>query len=128
VKSTEEAGFYRTTAGLNKTVVYQNRATMGVSGNKYTKNRELAYRNFIKMYYAGECNLDNRFATIAELVAFIKGFDDSFNPSPNSVTKLKTRGIAPRNVARIPVVLEFVEYVKKTFPDFDEEKFLTPVQ
>jgi predicted nuclease of restriction endonuclease-like (RecB) superfamily len=59
------------------------------------------------------------------LVTFIKGFDESFNLSPNSITKLKTRGLAPKNVARIPIVLEFVDYVKKTFPDFDSEKFLS---
>jgi len=92
---------------------------------KYRDYKELAYRNFVKAYYGGLCGLsNNHFDSIKQLIAFIRTHDETYNPSVNSIIKMKGRKITLGVVPAITEVLNFVEYIKKEFPDFREGEFM----
>jgi len=92
---------------------------------KYKDYKELAYRNFVKAYYGGLCGLPtNHFDSIKALITFIRTHDDTYNPSVNSIIKMKGRKLTLGFVPAITEVLNFVEYVKKEFPDFRDDEFM----
>lgn len=129
VDSISHSEMYRTVASLNKTVQYSRRCTMPTTVTKYKNYEELAFRNFIKAYYGGLCGLPkNHFDSIKSLISFIRNHDSSYNPSVNTIVKMKGRKLTLGFVPRITEVLNFVDYVKKEFPDFKEDEFLGSLQ
>jgi hypothetical protein len=121
----KQSQMYRTIASLNKTVLYSRRCTLSTGVTKYKDYKELAYRNFVKAYYGGMCGLPTgHFKTVKSLIDFIKVYDKNYKASVNTIIKMKGRKLTLGFVPSIAEVLEFVNYVKKEFPDFKEIEFL----
>ena len=69
-------------------------------------------------------NLDDRLKTYADIIDFIKGYKENKKITKQSISNLKNRKLIFKSVPRTPETLDFVEYVKKTFENFDVDSFL----
>jgi hypothetical protein len=125
VEDISQSRLYRSVISLNKTDLYSRRCTVKTTDTVYKEYKELAYRNFIKAYYSRDHGLDERFGSVKSLKEFIKRYDSSYDPTVNSIIKLKRRKTSLGMVPPIKEVLDFVDYVEKEFPNFNRETFLS---
>jgi hypothetical protein len=118
--------FYRYFASLNKKTIY-HKNTSGSSSVKsvYKSYLELAIRNFLKALQKNLYNLDNsKFYNYAEIIEYIKDYDSTYKISYNYLAQLKRRDNLKKNsVIRTVETNAFVDYIKKKFPNFDDESF-----
>lgn len=106
-----------------------DKATHTLSGSLYKNMVDMAVRNFIRLYLAdtpGYGLVKGTFKGYADIVKFVKGFDKSMRISKQSISNLKHRKLILQLVPNVRETREFVDYVKKVFPDFEVEKFLKP--
>lgn len=95
---------------------------------KYHTYIETGVRGFIKAILSK----DNRygipkdaFKSYQDIIDFIKGYEPAreVKLSLSSLSKLKNRNAITRTVPRIPVNEAFINYVKQTFINFDDDRF-----
>ena len=125
VEDKEFCSNLRRVSKLHKNKIY-NRETSQLSGNIYKNYTDLAVRNFVKGLVSEPkmFNLDDRLKTYADIIDFIKGYKDNKRITKQSISNLKNRKLIFKSVPRTPETLDFVEYVKKTFENFDVDSFL----
>jgi hypothetical protein len=102
-----------------------NKGTSVSSGNRYKTYIELAVRNFIKGLLSNppKYNLNNVWQSYSEIIDFVKGFDSKIKISRQSISNLKNRKSIFKTVPRTKETMEFIDYVKVKFPEFDENTF-----
>jgi len=113
---------------LHKQRLY-NKHSSTLTGNKYKNYTDLAIRNFIKGLLSDppKYKLD-KYLNYSEIIDFIKAFDDKAKVSKQSISNLKNRKMILKPVPRTKETVEFVEYIKTKFRNFDENDFLAESQ
>nr|QJQ35212.1 hypothetical protein [Fusarium ramigenum] len=121
------------TQGIKKGVFLQNltlapyRYYSSISKKDTNCEREISiiYVNFIKALLHNELNLSrDRLKTYREILKFLEGFSKKITFSISYVSKLKIQGGKFEKVSNSQLSLDFIRYVKKTFPEFNESEFL----
>jgi hypothetical protein len=104
-----------------------NKGTSVSSGNRYKTYIELAVRNFIKGLLSNppKYNLYNDWQSYSEIIEFVREFDSKIKISKSSISHLKGRKMIFKNIPRTKETMEFIEYVKSKFPEFDEDSFFS---
>nr|QJQ35550.1 hypothetical protein [Fusarium ananatum] len=124
------------TQGIKKGVFLSNLAlatcryysSIGKKDTNYDKEISIIYVNFIKALLHNELNLSrDRLKTYREILKFLEGFSKKITFSKSYVSKLKIKGGKFEKVSKSPLSLDFIRYVKKTFPEFNESEFLISV-
>ena len=124
VKNVGVCEVYRFLSKLPKQSIYQKNTSINVFKNTYKSYTELAVRNFLKALLNDKLNLNkNVFKNYNEILEFIKNYDKNYKLSVNVLSQLKRRGITIKGVVRNEETENFVSYIKKTFPDFDEKSY-----
>jgi hypothetical protein len=124
VSTAELSNLFRYLSNYSKDGIYSK--SLGSSySNKYKNLSEIIIRNFLKALLNNELNLKYKyFKNYDGIIKFIMHFKPihKINITENYLAQLKRRG----NFVRVPPSSEldrFIEYVKKTFPDFDDKGF-----
>lgn len=113
---TNRAMFTYLTQGTNRIMYYSTKAS-------YSKEMGVIYINFTKALLHNKLNLDkNRFDKNAKIIDFLEGFQGDKLFTRHHITKLKNQGEFDR-VPLTPKSKEFINYVKREFPDFDGFEF-----
>lgn len=109
---------------FHKQSIY-SKGTSTSSGNKYKSYIDLAVRNFLRGLLSNPplYNLKNEFTSYSEIVEFVQGYDDKIKLSKSSISHLKSRKMVFKTVPRTKVTMDFIDYVKIKFPEFDEVSF-----
>jgi hypothetical protein len=104
-----------------------NKATTG-----YKSGLEIGIRNFIKAYYSKNENFGlkgTEFRYVKDMITFISGYESTkvnkIKISTHSITRLRHRKLFHRPVPRTSENLRFCNYIKQTYPYFNEELFLS---
>ena len=120
----ELSNLFRFLSNYSKDGIYSK--SLGSSFNNNYKNQsEIIIRNFLKALLNNELNLNYKhFKNYDSIINFIIQFkpENNFKITPNYLAQLKRRG----NFIKIPPSPEldrFIDYVKKTFPNFDDKGF-----
>jgi hypothetical protein len=133
-----ECKVLRAISQLPKKRAYQ-RLTSTSGGSKYKSNIELAVRNFLKVLFNNEMNLDsNQFTSYKDIIEFLNGFYESIEGldgfesvkrmkfSENYIAQIKARSLKNRIRKVVPktlVTIKFVDYVRIKFPGFEDNEF-----
>jgi len=124
VKSIDEGKLYRFYASLNKTSIYEKKASNNSLKTMYKSYLDLAVRNFLKGLMKDSYNLDSSsFANYKDIIDYIHSYDKTYKITPNNLAQLKRKGVIKRPVVKTTETLGFVEFVKNKFPKFDEGSF-----
>ena len=109
---------------FHKQSIY-SKGTSVSSGNQYKNYVDLAVRNFIKGLLSDpqKYNLNSEVTSYSEIIEFVKGFDDKIKISKDSISKLKNRKMIFKTVPRRKETLNFIDYVKTKYKDFNESEF-----
>lgn len=109
-----------------------NRRTNFLTRNKYTNYTDLAIRNFVKGLIKNP--LDSHFVEIANelnnynsIIDFILSYKANYKISKSSISNLKSRKLIEKQVPRLPETVDFVDFVKIRFPNFDSDKFFNHI-
>jgi hypothetical protein len=97
-----------------------------ISDNKYKNMVDIGIRNFIKGLLTTTPLFNLHQGDIGgyqEIIDFVKGFDSSTKLTPNSLAKLKGRDISVKSIPRLKEIELFVNYIKTTYPQFNENLF-----
>lgn len=123
VLNAEESKNLRYISKLHKSRLY-NKSSNILSGNKYKDYSDLAVRNFIKGLLSDppKYNLPSQ-SNYTDIIRFIKQFDSEIKVTKQSISNLKNRKTILKNVPRTKETLQFIEYVKTKYPNFDEKAF-----
>lgn len=123
VKNVDEAGLYRTLSKKPYVKKYQRQLNVRVFRNKYKNVLEITIRNFIRSLLSGTLNLENTFENYTELSNYINEYDKDLKITPAIIAQLKRRAVKPKKLYRDSISGEFVKYIIKRFPRFDDKKF-----
>nr|QJQ35263.1 hypothetical protein [Fusarium lactis] len=100
-------------------------SSIGKKDTNYEREISIIYVNFIKALLHNELNLSrDRLKTYREILKFLEGFSKKITFSKSYVSKLKIKGGKFEKVSNSQLSLDFIRYVKKTFPEFNESEFL----
>lgn len=109
-----------------------NRRTNFLTRNKYTNYTDLAIRNFVKGLVKNP--LENHYIDIAKelnnynsIIDFVLEYKSNYKISKSSISNLKSRKLIERQVPRLPETIDFINYVKNKFPNFDSDKFFNKI-
>jgi hypothetical protein len=100
--------------------------TTSVGSNKYGASDEIAVRKFLKGVLSSPplFNLPTGyFETRAELVSYVKGYNPDLKISLESLSRYKNRSVKLGLVQKSKETRKFVDFVRTTFPNFDENSF-----
>jgi hypothetical protein len=126
IKDNKHALLLRTSKSLDRNKKYTQN-THVVANSKYSNYLELGVRNFIKFLLADKLNLNykNNFDSYKDLVDYIKLYDSNININERIIIRYKqdSKFKVPRLVPRIKEVINFIEYIKVKFPNFDDKNF-----
>ncbi len=90
----------------------------------YSKEMGIIYTNFTKALLHNRLNLNkDKFDKNAEIINFLEGFQGDKLFTRSHITKLKNQGEFEK-VPLTPKSKEFINYVKREFPQFDEFEFV----
>ena len=125
VRSKEVSLNLRNVSKMHKVKIY-NKNTSGLNSNIYKDYTDLAIRNFIKCLVTGEnlFNLDNRLKTYSDIINFIKSYKPNKNITKQSISNLKNRKVPFKSIPLTSDTVDFANYIKRTFENFDIEGFL----
>lgn len=108
------------TPGINRVLYTKYYSTRP----SYNEEMRVIYTNFIKALLHNKLNLNKeRFEKYEEIIKFLEGFQGDKLFSRKHVSKIKTQGEFER-VPLTPKSKEFINYVKRTFNEFDEFEFV----
>jgi len=114
---TNRAMFTYLTPGTNRIKYYSTKAS-------YSKEMGIIYTNFIKALLHNRLNLNkDRLGKNPEIIDFLEGFQGDKLFTRQHITKLKAQGEFEK-VPLTPKSKEFINYVKREFPEFDEFEFV----
>lgn len=100
-------------------------SSIGKKDTNYEREISIIYVNFIKALLHNELNLSrDKLKTYREILKFLEGFSKKITFSISYVSKLKIKGGKFEKVSNSQLSLDFIRYVKKTFPEFNESEFL----
>jgi hypothetical protein len=111
-----------------------NRQSSLVFSNRYNSMLDLAIRNFVKGYLADPVKFNlpsDAFKTYTEIIEYIMKYDalalrvGKIKLTVNIISKLKNRNQMIKIVPKTEETLNFVNYLKIRFPQFDDESFFT---
>jgi hypothetical protein len=100
----------------------------GYATNKqpYSEEMRIIYINFVKALLHNKLNLHkSKFNNYGEIIKFLEDFKGDKLFSKPYISKLKSDG----QFKKVPFTKEseqFIFYIKKKFPNFDEAKFILP--
>lgn len=103
-----------------------NKNTSKTMSSTYKNAMDRAVRSFIKGALAEEPQFGlkkDSFLRYNDIISFITGFDSKIKTSKQSISNLKRRKALNKAVPRTEETLNFAQYVKEQFPDFDESLF-----
>jgi hypothetical protein len=116
---TNGAMFTYLTQGTNRVLSPKYYNTKGT----YNKEMGIIYINFIKALLHNRLNLDsNKFKKREEIINYLEEFQGDKLFSKTQISRFKTQGEFER-VPLTPKSKEFINYVKREFPDFDGFEF-----
>jgi len=122
LNSVDEGSLLRYISKVPKTNLYTKNMSNGTSG-KYKNVLDLTIRNFIRALMHDKLNLESsKFDSYKEIVSYIKSYDANVLINENIISQLKRRGNFSKVIKRNESE-SFVNYIKKKFPDFDENGF-----
>lgn len=126
VKDVDQAEMFRFLGKLSNSNIYQKNSTSSNSyNNTYKDMTDIMVRNFVRCLLSNEMNLDkNYFKNYAEIVDFIKKYDNNIRISTNIIAQLKRRIPRPKKLIKNQSSIKFIDYILETFPNFDVDKFL----
>ena len=123
LKDLDEGKLYRFYGNLNKTTIYEKKASNKVS-NVYKSYLDLAIRNFLKGLMNNSYNLKrDLFENYKDIIDYIHQYKPTYKLTPNILAQMKRKGVIKRPVLKNNETLDFVEYIKIKFPNFDEDLF-----
>jgi hypothetical protein len=117
---TNGAMFTYLTQGTNRVLSPKYYNTKGT----YNKEMGIIYINFVKALVHNRLNLDNnKLKKREEIINFLEEFQGDKLFTKDLITRLKNQGEFER-VPLTPKSKEFINYVKRKFPEFDEFEFV----
>jgi hypothetical protein len=123
VPNKEYCATLRYVSKVHKTRIY-HKNTSSRLGNKYRNYTELAIRTFLKGIFADKYNIDKSlFSSYNDIIDFIKNYDNKARVSKQGLSSLKNRKIVLKPVPRDKNTDNFVAYVKKKMPGFNDKDF-----
>lgn len=111
--------YLRGMSKINLNPKYDLRLGKTTASNKYHDYTDLAIRNFIKGVLNGDYGKNIKFDNYDSMVKFIKGYKPGFRISKSSISNLKHRPIIFKSIPLTEEVINFRDYVRKSYPYFD---------
>lgn len=115
---------------LPKNKLY-NRLTSKKSGNVYKNYIDIASRNFLKgllaadPLYGFDLNSKKVFKSYTDISKFLESYDPKLKMSKSAISNLKNRKSVVKPVIRNNDTVNFVNFIKKRFPYFDDSSFFS---
>jgi hypothetical protein len=105
---------------------YEFRRGYATGKQPYNEEMRILYTNFVKALLHNKLNLHkNKFKNYGEIIKFLEDFKGDKLFSKPYISKLKSDG----QFKKVPFTKEseqFIFYIKKKFPNFNEAKFILP--
>jgi hypothetical protein len=103
--------------GTNRIMYYSTKKS-------YNEEMKVIYTNFIKALLHNKLNLDkDRFKKQEDIISYLEKYQGEKLFNRNQISRLKNQGEFER-VPLTPQSKDFINYVKREFPEFDEFEFV----